>query len=168
MTPLFEIIDVEILLCWQHESLEYWSNRGESSSKIVYGRRHKSNIFAAVKNKIEFGFAELNLNSHTIELSDESVTWAKIYPEWFDRPDWDDLGPRRTIELRIQGLVNKGFIEKVPRVMMGHSRDMYRLDLEELIVAEWEILNEISNLEPKQDFAIPNIVQFNKVLRIND
>ncbi|PZC47137.1 MAG: hypothetical protein DK302_000025 [Chloroflexi bacterium] len=167
MTPLFEIIDVEILLCWHHESLEYWSNRGESSSKILYGRRHKSNIFKAVKNKMQFGFAELDLNSNIIELSDKSVTWAKIYPEWFDRPDWDDLGAQRTIDHRIQSLINKGFIQKVPRVMMGHSRDMYRMELEELTRVEWEILNEISSLEPKHDFAVPNATQFNKVLRVN-
>ena len=167
MTPLFEIIDVEILLCWRHESLEYWGNCGESSSKIVYGRRHKSNIFTAVKNKIQFGTAELNASSKSIELDDELETWSKIYPEWFDRPDWDDLGVRRTIDQRIQALINKGFIEKVPRVMMGHSRDMYRMDLEELTLAEWEILNEISDLEPKHDFVFPNGTQFNKVLRIN-
>ena len=41
------------------------------------------------------------------------------------------------------------------------------MDLEELSVAEWEILNEISDLEPKYDFAFPNVTQFNKVLRIN-
>ena len=168
MTPLFEIIDVEILLCWRHESLEYWGNCGESSSKIVYGRRHKSNIFTSVKNKIQFGTAELNANSKSIELDDELETWSKIYPEWFDRPDWDDLGVRGTIDHRIQALINKGFIEKVPRVMMGHSRDMYRMDLEELTVAEWEILNEIGGLEPKNDFSVPNVNRFNKVLRIND
>ena len=52
--------------------------------------------------------------------------------------------------------------------MMGHSRDMYRMDLEELTVAEWEILNEIGGLEPKNDFSVPNVNGFNKVLRIND
>ena len=75
---------------------------------------------------------------------------------------------RGTIDHRIQALINKGFIEKVPRVMMGHSRDMYRMDLEELTVAEWEILNEIGGLEPKNDFSVPNVNGFNKVLRIND
>jgi hypothetical protein len=167
MTPLFEIIDIEILLCWRHESLGHWSNRGDSSSKIVYGRRHKSNIFTAVKNKIEFGFSDRNSSPTSIELHDGLVTWAKIYPEWLDRPEWDDLGLRRTIDQRVQALINKGFIEKVPRVMMGHSRDMYRMDLEELTLAEWEILNEISDLEPKHNFAFPNVTQFNKVLRVN-
>ena len=75
---------------------------------------------------------------------------------------------RGTIDHRIQALINKGFIEKVPRVMMGHSRDMYRMDLEELTVAEWEILNEIGDLEPKHDFSVPNLNRFNKALRVKD
>ena len=52
--------------------------------------------------------------------------------------------------------------------MMGHSRDMYRMDLEELTVAEWEILNEIGDLEPKHDFSVPNLNRFNKALRVKD
>ena len=52
--------------------------------------------------------------------------------------------------------------------MMGHSRDMYRMDLEELTVAEWEILNEIGDLEPKLDFSVPNLNRFNKALRVKD
>jgi hypothetical protein len=167
MTPLFEIIDVEILLCWQHESLEHWTSRNKSLPETFYGKRHRSNIFTAVKNKIEFGSTVLNSNPQDIELDDEFITWARLYPQWFDRPDWDDLGVRKTIDHRIQGLLNKGFIEKVPRVIMGHSRDMFQMDLEELTIVEWKILNKISKLQPKNDFAVPNDIQFNQVLRVN-
>tara|TARA_Y100001936_G_C15980615_1_gene616474 strand:+ start:440 stop:946 length:507 start_codon:yes stop_codon:yes gene_type:complete len=168
MAPLFEIIDVEILLCWHDESLEYWLSDDQSLQEMRYGKRHRSNIFTLVKNKIEFGSTKFDANLENISLDDGLITWAKLYPEWFDRSDWDPLGVRKTIDHRIQALINRGFIEKVPRVMMGHSRDMFQMDLSEITISEWELLKDISNLEPKIDVVVPKLTQFKEVLRVNN
>ncbi len=157
--PPFALIDTEILLCWETDSLTHWRHyKASKSSKYAANKlpdkwvtKERVELIGAVRQKMKTGYSheekQENMNFH---LDPEENTWAKLFPKWFALNDYEKQSLSRTVDDRISALVNKGFIEQQPRERRVQVRGQYRMNLIAINPYEWKMLRGISYLPPQK------------------
>lgn len=161
--PPFAVIDTEILLCWETDSLKHWEHyEASKSSKYVsntlpdkWVMKERVELIGAVSQKIQTGYSHDNRRENrNFFLDPRENTWAKLYPSWFELKDYEKQSLSRTVDDRISALVNKGFIEHQPRERRVQVRGQYRMNLIAINPYEWKMLRGISYLPPQKSLQL--------------
>ena len=161
--PPFAVIDTEILLCWETDSLKHWEHyEASKSSKYASNTppdkwltKERVELIGAVRQKIQTGYShEDRRENRNFYLDSKENTWSKIYPTWFALKDYERQSLSRTVDDRIAALVSKGFIEYQPRERRVQVRGQYRMNLIAINSYEWKMLRGISYLPPQQNLQL--------------
>ena len=161
--PPFVVIDTEILLGWEADSLKHWENyEASKSSKYAsniapdkWSMKERVELIGAVSQKIQTGYSHDNrLENRNFFLNPSENTWAKIYPKWFELKDYEKQSLSRMVDDRISALVNKGFIEHQPRERRVQVRGQYRMNLITINPYEWKMLRGVSYLPPQKNLQL--------------
>tara|TARA_B100000949_G_scaffold231086_1_gene242605 strand:- start:1656 stop:2444 length:789 start_codon:yes stop_codon:yes gene_type:complete len=161
--PPFAVIDTEILLCWETDSLKHWEHyEASKSSKYASNTppdkwltKERVELIRAVRQKIQTGYSHDDRRENSnFYLDSKENTWSKVYPTWFALKDYERQSLSRTVDDRIAALVNKGFIEHQPRKRRVQVRGQYRMNLIAINPYEWKMLRGISYLPPQQNLQL--------------
>ena len=161
--PPFAVIDTEILLCWETDSLKHWQHYETSkSSKYASNTppdkwltKERVELIGAVRQKIQTGYShDDRRENRNFYLDSKENTWSKIYSTWFALKDYERQSLSRTVDDRIAALVSKGFIEHQPRERRVQVRGQYRMNLIAINSYEWKMLRGISYLPPQQNLQL--------------
>ena len=161
--PPFAVIDTEILLCWETESLKHWGYyQASKSSKYASSNlpdkwltKERVELIGAVRQKIQTGYShDDRRENRNFYLDLKENTWAKLYRTWFGLKDYEKQSLSRTVDDRIMALVSKGFIEHQPRARRVQVRGQYRMNLITINPYEWKMLRGISYLPPQKNLQL--------------